>query len=210
MKPFRGYSEIIPAICFSVILLCLHPACSRTWEHDVIIKGIRFTKITRDSGNIIGFMAENSIVQGFPCEKGWIHFRKDFSLLAFSLSEEYGYRGAVLPAHTWILMPHNESRKGYICSFPFDYTVQGHVCRGSGGYKGIQTGFYESGRLRSFYPPQNIVIDGVPCKKTLLFNVELHENGKLRRCRLSGNYIVNNKVYKKGSTVAFDENGAVR
>lgn len=211
MKPFRGYSEIFSALCFSVILLCLHPACSRTWEHDVVENGIRFKKITKpDNGNIIGFMAENSVVQGFPCEKGWIHFRKDWTLLAFQLSEECSYRGTLLPAHTWILLPHSEVRKGYACSFPFDYTVQGYTCRGTGGYKGVHTGFYDSGRLRSFYPSQNIDIDGVPCKKTLLFNVELHENGKLGRCRLSMDHIVNGKVYKKGSVIGFDESGAVR
>ncbi|MGD9161211.1 MAG: hypothetical protein PVG39_22535 [Desulfobacteraceae bacterium] len=93
-------------------------------------------------------MKENKIIEGFPCEKGWIHFRQDWRLKSFQLSEDYPYKGTLLPANACILFPHHDTRNGYTISFPYDYAVQGYLCGGSGGYKGTHTGFYNDGRVK--------------------------------------------------------------
>ncbi|MDD3050262.1 MAG: hypothetical protein PHR06_03875 [Candidatus Cloacimonetes bacterium] len=199
----------------TLILLSFLAAISlfscRKWEYDVERNGIHFEKITQsENGTIVGFMSKNQNIQGFPCEKGWIHFDKDWNLLSFQLHQDFMYKNTLLPAHTWFLFPYYRDITGYGCSFPADYKVQGYLCSGSGGYKGTHTGFYESGNLRSFYPPEDVLINGVPCKASLLVNVNLHENGMIKSCKLARDYQTDGKLYRKGRFLEFDEFGKVK
>jgi len=195
--------RIFTAIIF-LITLC--SGC-KNWEYDIEKNGIHFDKISQsESGTIIGFMSEDHYIQGFPCEKGWIHFKKDFSLQSFQINREFSFNNIVLPAHTWINMPY-KNQTGYIVSLPFDYQIQGNLCGGSGGYKGIQTGFYSSGRLKSFYPPEDITVNGVPCEASILKSVNLYENGNIRDCKISEDYKIDGKTYKKGHLIELDESG---
>lgn len=183
----------------------------KTWEYHVVKQGIQFEKIYQSkSGANIGYMTENRHIQGFPCEKGWIHFKQDWQLLSCQLSQDFLYNSTLLPAHTWIHFPYHDDQTGYVCSFPYDVEVQGYVCGGSGGYKGTHTGFYDSGRLRSFYPPEDVRLNGIPCEASLLVNVQLHEHGALQRCKLAEEYQADGKTYKKGKTLEFDNNGKVK
>jgi hypothetical protein len=84
---------------------------------------------------------------------------------------------------------------------------RGHLYGESGGYKGIQTGFYSSGRLRSFYPPEDITVNGVPCEASILNSVNLHENGNISNCKLSEDYRVNRRTIQKGNIIEFDDSG---
>ena len=182
-------------------------AC-KNWEHNVEKNGILFKKVSQSKGGtIVGFMAENHNIQNFPCEKGWIHFKKNWELLSFQLSEGFTYNNILLPAHTWIHFSYHEGRSGYVCSFPYHFEVQGYLCGGSGGYKGTHTGFYDSGKLRSFFPPDDVTVDGVPCEASLLANINLYENGKLKSCKLAKDYQVDGKTYKSGRSIEFDESG---
>lgn len=197
-------------ILISLFLSIFFASC-KDWEYDVEKHGIHFKKMSQSQGGtIIGYMTENHNIQGYPCEKGWIHFRSNWELLSFQLSEKYTYNGIELPAKTWIHKPYHEGTKNYVISLPYDMEIQGHLCDGSGGYKGTHTGFYESGKLRSYFAPKDVVIDGVPCKSTLFENINLYENGKLQQCKLSKDYERNSKKYKKGSILSFDENGNVK
>jgi hypothetical protein len=190
----------------TILLITIFSGC-KTWEYDVEKNGIHFKKIRQfESGAVIGVMTEDYNIQGFPCEKGWIHFKEDFSLQSFQLNREFSYNNTLLPAHTWIHLPYKQ-QTGYILSLPFDYQILGHLCGGNGGYKGIQTGFYGDGRLRSFYPPEDITENGVPCEASLLTSVNLHENGNIRSCKLAESYLVDGIKYKKGSVIELDESG---
>ena len=206
----KGLMRIL--ISAAVLFISVNICGCKNWQYDVEKYNIRFKKIRQsESGNIIGYMTENHTVQGFPCEKGWIHFKENGRVRFLQLSKDFMYRGTLLPAHTWYHLPYTDSIEGYICSFPYDCVVQGHLCEGTGGSKGTSTGFYESGRLRSFYPPDDIEIDGVPCEASPFVNVWLHEkSGRLKRCKLSRNYEAHGRIYKKGSLVEFDENGKVK
>lgn len=182
----------------------------RDWEYNIEKNGILFKKIYQSRDGAVGYMTEGHTIQGFPCEKGWIHFKEDWELQSFQLSQDFNYKGTLLPARTWLHFPSGDPRTGYICSFPYDYSVQGHVCGGSGGFKGIQTGFYNSGRLRSFFPPEDVMVDGVPCEASLFANVDLYENGNLKGCKLAEDYLLEGKKYKKGKTIQFDNSGAIK
>ena len=181
----KNIKLLIRITLFFMILIFLNNC--KHWEYNIQKNGIYFKKISQSgAGNYMGYMPDNLNIQEFPCEKGWIHFNKNWELLSFQLSQDFMYKGTLLPAHTWIHFPFQEGRTGYICSFPHDYQVQGYLCGGSGGYKGTHTGFYESGKLRSFFAPENVMVDGVYCDASLLVNVNLYENGKIKKCKLAG------------------------
>ena len=197
-------------LLISLYFLILFTSC-KEWEYDVEKHGIHFKKISQsDAGTIIGFMSENQTIDGYPCAKGWIHFRSNWQLLSFQISEPFAFRGTKFPAKTWIHMPYHEESTNYVVSLPYDMEIQGYLCSGSGGYGGTHTGFYGNGKLRSFFPPENIIIDGVPCKSTPFQNTILHESGKLKKCKLSADFEQNGMIYKKGIVIDFDENGQVK
>ena len=194
----------------AITLLCLGILGCKSWEYDVERNGIQFKKFHQDEdGFIIGNMSHNQNIHGFPCEKGWIHFKDDWSLQSFQLSEDFLFKGHLFPAHTWIHMPYHRNQDSFIVALPHDCKLQGHVCGGSGGFKGTQTSIYMSGRLRSFFPPEDIVIQGVSCKATLFENVCLYENGNLKSTKLAADYTVDGKTWKKGSFIEFDPFGNV-
>ncbi len=127
------------------IIACLHFYGCKDWEYNVVKNGIHFKKIYQSKGGTnTGYMTENHTIKGFPCKKGWIHFKKNWELLSFQLNEDFMYKSMPLPAHTWLHFPYHSDQTGYVCSFPYNYKVQGYPCGGSGGYKGTHTGFYDS------------------------------------------------------------------
>ena len=204
----KGTNKILFLIIFLMINLGFI-GCKK-WEYNTEKNGISFKKIYQSKGGThTGYMTENHMIHGFPCEKGWIHFKKNWELLSFQLSENFIYKNEMLPAHTWVHLPYHDAQTGYVCSFPFDYKVQGYLCSGSGGYKGTHTGFYENGKLRSFFSSEDVLVNGIPCEASLLVNVKLHENGKLKSCRLAENINLKGKVYKKGKTIQSDDNGNI-
>jgi len=198
------------ALITSIMVSLYFYGCKK-WEYNVEKNGIHFKKMYQSKGGTnTGFMTENHTIQSFPCEKGWIHFKKDWRLLAFQLSKDFMFKGTLVPAHTWFHFTFHADRTGYVFSFPRDYEVQGYVCGGSGGYKGTHTGFYESGKLRSFFPSEDVIIDGVPCEASLFANVNLYENGNIKSCKLAEDYQVDGKFYKNGKTIEFDKNGKIK
>ena len=202
-------NKILRIFTVSIIAGFLFYGC-KNWEYDVLKNGIHFSKIHQSKGGTyVGYMTENHNIQGFPCEKGWIHFRKDWQLLSFQLSKNVMYKSTLLPSSTWLHFPYHNDHTGYVCSFPDDKKVQGYLCGGSGGYKGTHTGFYENGKLRSFFPPEDVLVNGVPCEAGLLVNVKLHENGNIKSCRLAEDYQVDGKTYQRHKTIAFDKTGKV-
>lgn len=195
---------------FTMVLLIFLFSC-RDWEKNVVRMGVHFDKISQSkNGTITGYMSQNNVIKGFPCEKGWIHFREDENLLAFQLSEKFTYKGTEFPAHTWIHLPYHEGKTDYVVSLPDDRKIQGHLCDGSGGYKGTHTGFYENGRLRSFFAPEDVIIAGIPCESSLLVNIELYKNGNLKKCKLADDCEIHGRKYKKGTVLAFDQFGQVK
>ncbi len=187
-------------ICSIVFAACI--AGCKDWEYDVEKNGIHFKKIHRSKGGTrVGYMTENYVIQGFPCAKGWIHFDENWNLRSFQLSEDFTFKNLQFPAHTWFHFPYHAHQTGFICSFPYDYRVQGHLCGGSGGFKGTQTGFYESGRLRSFFAPEDVIVDGVPCESSIFVNINLHENGRLKSCKLAEDYRMEDRILLKGSVI---------
>ncbi len=181
----------------------------RTWKKDITENGIAFAKLRqiKKTGTWIGVLKEDMYIEGLPCRKSSVLFYPDWSLKGFYLSESITINDTFLPYKTWVQL--DENGRINMCAFPHDTRIQGHLCEGTGGAGGTHTGFYPSGKLECFYPPETISIDGILCKRTLLFNIGLHENGRLEHCKLAEDTIIGDVSCKKNDKVYFDETGKV-
>lgn len=178
-------------------------------EKDVVRNGIRFETFREyDDGTKVGTLAEDTVIDGWPCMKAFIVFHSDWRLDELQLSRDYERNGIMMPARTWVF-PNREGNPG-VCMFPHDVEIQGYLCRGSRAEKGgFMTRFYNSGRLKLFWSREPVEVDGVTCKDTLLKGILLHENGRLQECTLEEAATVRGVEYRKGSRIRFDDSGRV-
>ena len=180
-----------------------------SWEHDATIKGIAFEKSRVDSnGLIIGKLRTNTVIAERPCAKGWLHLHSNGVPAGFTASEDIRVARFTAPAGTWVIQ--DAAGVVRICAFPKNTRVQGHDCRGTGGSKGVQAAFYPDGSLKEFYLVRPTRIDGVPCDTGLVRGrLELHQNGRLKSCRLSADFTHDGVTFRKGARIDFDSEGHV-
>ena len=166
-------------------------------------------KQVRHQGNItIAQISVTSQIDGFPCAAGWVHFNQFGRLRAFFLAEESMIQGNQIPKGTWVQLDDGLNLR--YCSFPEKTNIQGYVCNGGfGGAEGVSTAFYPSGRLKEFYSPENIVIQGIPCKADALSPIYLFEDGNLKEFTLSEAAVIKGRNMLEGQTVTLNEFGEV-
>lgn len=196
---------------FLACTVLLHGAAfAAAWQRDVTLHGVVFTKVrTGADGFHIGQIDTETIVGGRACRPGWLHLHPDGTPAAFTAAHDIVLPLLTIPAGTWV----KQDTSGIIttCAFPADTTVQGRVCRGTGGPKGVQTAFHPDGALRQFFPVKPVVIDGVPCGTGLVRGwIELHENGRLKSCVLGEAWIHAGRKLRKGTRVTFAPDGQLR
>ncbi len=190
-------------VVFWLLTVMLLSGCNK-WEKDVVINGIKFAKFSHSS--MKGCLSEDSLIQGYPCKKGFVFFYDNGNLSTFQFSKPFEFSDFVIPAKTWGML----DKEGciYICFFSEDTKVQGCPCRGSlMGREGIQTSFHKNGKLNCFFSRTDIEIDGILCKGSVFHLIGLHDNGKLRNCTLAKMMVINGKEYQKGTKVEFDKEG---
>jgi hypothetical protein len=179
-------------------------------QRDVTLHGVIFTKVrTGTDGIHIGQIDTETVVGGRACGAGWLHLHPDGTPAAFTAAQEIVLPRVTIPAGTWV----NQSPNGLVtvCAFPGDTLVQGHLCRGTGGSKGVQTAFYPDGSLRLFFLARPATIDGVPCDTSLTRGaVELYENGRLKSCRLGESLERDGRKLRKGTRITFSPDGQIR
>ncbi len=176
-------------------------------EKNVVRNGITFeTFRENDDGSKMGNLAEDTVIDGWPCRQGFVDFHPDWRLDECHLSRDYERNGVFMPAATRVF-PDRLGNPG-VCLFPRDVTVQGYICRGnpSGGF---MTAFYPNGRLHWFFTREPVEVDGVTCKDSWFEAVYLHPNGRLKQCKLDRSVTIGGVEYPKGSVVRLDEAGVV-
>jgi len=183
-----------------------------SWEKDREINGVKFRKIRYeiirgDTLSIIGYLRADSKINGFLCSADWIHFTKDWELKLFRLNEETVINGFKYEKDTWIRFTDQGS---VICVFPVSTEVQGYICKGGGGPKGISTAFYEGGRLHYFFSMHDVFVGDIKCKGGVLNIIGLYENGTLQECTLAQETEINGVRYRKNTNMVFNEDGSVK
>jgi hypothetical protein len=190
---------LLPAVAFSA-----------TWQRNVTLHGVMFTKVrTADDGLHIGEIDTETVVGDRACRPGWLHLHPDGTPAAFTAARDVVLPRVTIPAGTWVM----QDASGTIttCALPADTLIQGYNCRGTGGPKGVQVAFYPDGALRQFFPAKPTVIDGVPCATgTVRGAIELHPNGRLKSCLLDRDHVVDGVKYRKGKRLTLAPDGKIQ
>jgi hypothetical protein len=185
-------------------------ALGAEWRYDATMHGIAFKQVkTQSSGLAIGLLAADTVISGRPCRRGWVHVHSNGRVARFTAAEDITLERFRIPAGTWVAQ--DTTGVVVMCAFPRDIEVQGRLCRGSGGPKGVQTAFYPTGALKQFFLVRPTRIDDVPCDRGLVRgSVELHENGRLKSCLLAGDFQQGGETFRRGTRIEFDADGRVR
>ncbi|MEJ2051658.1 MAG: hypothetical protein P8Y60_17830, partial [Calditrichota bacterium] len=141
------------------------------------------------------------------CAADWVHFTKGWQTKLLRLNEETVINNFKYPKDTWVIFT---EERNVICVFPKSMKVQGYLCKGGGGVKGVQTAFYKSGRLRYFFSKQDVLVRGIQCKGGVLNIIGLYENGNLKECTLAQETEINGVKYRKNKKMFFHKDGRVQ
>ncbi|HVU32794.1 MAG TPA: hypothetical protein VHE61_05130 [Opitutaceae bacterium] len=202
---FRGL-VVLSAIGALGGLTCT--AHCQTWDYNVTISGVPFSRArTTAAGVVIGYIDRDLTIGGRPCRKGWIHLFSSGAPAGFTNSKAIAFERFVIPAGSWVVQDRNGAVT--ICAFPHNIEIQGHVCRGGiGGSEGVQTAFYPSGALKQYFPANDVVVDGIPCRASVFrTGIELYENGRLRAATLSRACVVDGRQLEEGTRIRLAPDG---
>ena len=205
-----GMAFIVLPVLVLAATLSLTTGCS-LWEvgaeKDVIRNGIAFDtfRVNKD-GSKMGMLAEDTLIDDWPCRRGFADFHPDWTLDECHLSRDYERNGIFMPKGTRVF-PDRLGNPG-ICLFPHDLNTQGYICRGnrSGGF---MTAFYPNGRLHWFYVREPVEVSGIHCKDSLFEAIYLHPNGRLKQCKLERAVKINGVEYRRGAVIHLDAAGTV-
>lgn len=174
------------------------------------LHGVIFTRMRTGADGIhVGQIDTETVVGGRDCRAGWLYLHPDGTPAAFIAAHEMVLPRATIPAGTWVMQDPAGIITAY--AFPRDTDVQGHLCHGTGGPKGVQTAFYPNGALKQFFPPHPTIIDGVPCAMGVVRGViELHENGRLKSCLLGKAWVHAGRKLRKGTRITLKPDGQLQ
>lgn len=142
------------------------------------------------------FLKEDSMVQGFPCT-GWVHLFPEGTLRQFELSHDFVITGVIFPRNTIVFLDDKQKlEKAYLSK---DTEIHSYPCPGGKGK--LATGFYASGKLRYFFPRNDMLVNGYPVAGGSMKGVWFYESGKLKKFFLTKDYMVNGVQYSKGDEV---------
>ncbi|MFK7819714.1 MAG: hypothetical protein AB8G99_13425 [Planctomycetaceae bacterium] len=199
---------VVGTIVAVMIVIVLSGGC-HSWDHDKSIKGIEYKRVRKEtvgSESIRIGQLKNDVEIDGRTYTGWLHRREDDSISGGMIASDTVIDGITVPAKTWVSFD-NDSRLT-ACHFPGNQTIQEHVCLGTGGgVKGATVKFYPGGRLRLFFSPTDVTVQGIPCKGGLFKYIGLHESGGLKRCTLSKGATIGGKDLPKGTAIELDESG---
>jgi len=179
-------------------------------EKNVVKNGIRFDSFREgEDGQKLGILAGDTVIDGWPCRKGFVVLHGNWKPDELQLAKGHRRNGIDFPAKTWVFVDEQGNPKA--CMLPRDLEIQGHRCRGGwGGKEGVMVSFYPGGALKYYCCREDPVIDGVPCDGSMFHcGITLHENGRLKQCRLAEDTTIGGVAYSKGSVLRFAGDGTV-
>lgn len=199
---------------FIAAIILLASACSGSytaWQKDVQKNQLHFEKLRYsvtaegDTNSVIGYLAEAGMYQGYPCAAHWIHFDGRWNVSMLLLSEDYEMGNRMLKKGTW-LFP-READWG--CVFPENLRIAGYPVKGGGGPNGTRTNFYTDGRLKYFFPYEDIEVDGFKLKSGILNPVSFYPDGSLKMGTLAEDYTLNGQTFPKGKKIHRSQTGEI-
>lgn len=201
----------VTGLLLIVGLILLAAGGCHSWEYDTTVDGVPYERIRyeekRDgrAARSIGYIDGQTEIDELVYT-GWLHRRDDGSVLGGLLAEDATVAGIVIPAQTWVSF--DEEGRLASCHFPTPQKIQGVDCDGTGGgSKGAVVTFYPDGTLKQFFAPDDVEIQGIPCRGGLFNSVQLHESGALKQCTLAERTTIDGIVLDPGVRVSLDTEG---
>ena len=148
-------------------------------------------------------LQHGTMIQGFPCAKGWAWFYPGDKLKSCAVTVEIPFATITIPPNSIVTL--TADGKPLLVQLGKDSKVNGVMAQG-GGLLGAGEGpvfsFYLDGKVRQLSLDGDQTVDGVPCARGGLVATTLHgdasvlfgPDGHLKSCKLSEDY--NNQ--KKG------------
>lgn len=194
----RGLSNAVLLVFCLVLAACRAP-------QDPADLPFRTSSILRheDGSMRRACLVEDTEIAGFPC-RSWVWWYEDGELDNLELTRDLTVQGHAFPAGTRLFF----DREGRLAHawLSRNSVIDGRECRGR--WK-IDTAFHPNGRVRAFFPPEALEIDGVLCTASVFHPVYLHPDGHLRECKLARDVTLDGKTFEKGETLTLDESGRV-
>lgn len=147
------------------------------------------------------FLLEETELMGLPCQR-WVWWYPDGSIDNLELAHDRAVQGHAFPAGTRLFFD-EEGRLAHAW-LSRDAEIDGLPCRGK--WK-IDTAFHPNGRVRAFFPPEDLERDGVWCEASVFHPVYLHPDGCLAQCKLARRARVHGRDFAAGTTLRLDEQG---
>lgn len=149
-----------------------------------------------DSGGPVK-LAQEAVVQGYPCQKGNAWYYGESRLRTCTLSRDAAFGQAWVGKGSIIHLREDGTPLRVMLLRPA--TVAGVRCDGAGLLgvaEGSVTEFYPDGHLKLCFLPEDQTVHGVPCASGGLWKatfsrewpVELDEHGRLMSCGLARNF----------------------
>jgi hypothetical protein len=170
-------------------------------EYVVVLDNILFDRFL-NMRLLQGILQETTLIDGFPCAGGWgVQFFMSGQLRTCKLAEDIVFQDILIFQNTWIFL---DEELNFSCTFPEDMEIHGYQIRNK-----RPVTFYQSGRLKSFFPPSNVMIQKIPCRKGKETPIFLFENGNLDRCTLSMDADIDGRRISARSAISMSEDGKV-
>jgi hypothetical protein len=147
------------------------------------------------------WLLEETELGGLPCQR-WVWWHPDGSLDNLELAHDRSVQGHAFPAGTRLFFD-EEGRLAHAW-LSRDTEIDGLPCRGK--WK-IDTAFHPNGRVRAFFPPDDLELAGVWCEASVFHPVYLHADGRLAQCRLARDARVHGHELEAGTMLRLDETG---
>jgi hypothetical protein len=141
------------------------------------------------------YLLEEAELEGLPCQR-WVWWYEDGRIDNLELAEARTVQGHAFPAATRLFF----DREGQLAHawLSEDTVIDGRPCRGR--WK-IDTAFHPNGRVKAFFPPEDLELDGVLCVASVFHPIYLHPDGRLRQCKLAADVTLDGRTYEKGETL---------
>lgn len=149
-------------------------------------------------------LLEPTELEGYPC-RSWVWWHADGTLDNLELAEARTVQGQPMPAGTRVFF----DEQGRLAHAWLARTTELDGLPCSGKWK-IDTAFHPNGRVRAFFPPEDLELDGVWCEASVFHPVYLHPDGRLAQCKLARAADVHGHHFERGATLALDEHGHPR
>jgi hypothetical protein len=141
-------------------------------------------------------LPQPTVIQGFPCAKGYAWFFADGQLEKCTVTHEMPFGEATIPAGSWITL--TEDGKPRFVQMLHDAPILGLTCLGGswlGPSEGPTVSFYPSGKLKQCFLTADHTVHGVPCMKSggifgnrSVSGPMFYENGRLKSCTLTTDF----------------------